>query len=139
MVTSQIFDGAWSLLKFFGAWSLLKFFWSMVIFQIMLEHIIIITRDWKEHRKWAGVRSNIDSAHFVPTGLSISYPISNHWPSSLKTENSLQNCTVKAMYTTGQYLKIMGGKGGMLIPDRNPVPPPLAKTCTLYLKVMRLS
>ena len=91
-----------------------------------------------------GVRSSVDSAHFVPTGLSISYPISNHWPSSLKTENSLQNCTVKAMYTTGQYLKIVGGKGGgggggggMLTPDPNLVPPPLAKTCTLYLKVMR--
>ena len=97
----------------------------MVIFQIMLEHIIIITRDRKEHRKWAGVRSNIDSAHFVPTGLSISYPISNHRPSSLKTENSLQNCTVKAMYTTGQYLKIMGGKGGG---DAHPRPQPCAPT-----------
>ena len=32
------FFGAWSLLKFSGAWSLLKFFWSMVIFQILLEH-----------------------------------------------------------------------------------------------------
>ena len=32
------FFGAWLILKFFGAWSLLKFFWSMVIFQILLEH-----------------------------------------------------------------------------------------------------
>ena len=46
------------------------------------------------------------------------------------------------MYTTGQYLKIVGGKGGgggMLTPDPYPVPPTLAETCTLYLKVMRLS
>ena len=42
------------------------------------------------------------------------------------------------MYTTGQYMKIVGGKegAGMLTPDPNHVPPPLAKTCTLYLKAI---